>query len=102
MMLDYSQQKPCYALATWLYVSAYGSKHPYRKPRRGPITAKWLYQSLDKWINGNCTEEPSVAFIAFMDEEMAEQIAKLSLLQYDKTKLIAVILAVCNNHNSNE
>jgi hypothetical protein len=98
-MLDYSQRKPCYAIATRLYVSAYGSKRPYRKPRRGPITIKWLYRSLDKWINGNGTEEPCLAFIAFMDEEMAELIARQSLLQYDKTKLVAIIMAVCNNHN---
>ena len=98
-MLDYSQQKPCTVLATWLYVEAYGSKHPRKKPRRAPITIKWLYARLDHWIHGNGAEEPAVAFIAFIDEEMAEEIATLAMLQYDKTKLIAVILAAYNNHN---
>ena len=101
-MLDHSQQKPCYAIATWLYVSAYGSKHPRRKPKRGPITSEWLYHNLDQWIHGNGEAEPAIAFIAFLDQEMAEEIARLSLLQYDRTKLVAIILAAFNNHEEKD
>ena len=85
-MLDDSEQKPVLCLATWLYVEVYGSARPRRKRTRAKITIKWLHRHLHQWMHGNGTESRVTSYIAEINDEMAEEIARRSLLPYDRTK----------------
>jgi hypothetical protein len=73
------------ALASWLQF-AVNKRHG----QGWPITGKWIYRKFHYWFH---TDKKTASMGGYFDNEMAEEIARLAQINYDRTKLIAIILS---------
>jgi hypothetical protein len=86
-MIKPDQQRHCLCLACWLEVCT-------RKLPDSRLTIDLLYHLLHFWMHGKGRKTP---FYFPFDHEMAEHTARLANIRYDRTKLIAVMLAAYRN-----